>query len=36
MGDPSDSVLLLLSGELEVLMDDEVSVATVRPVTTVR
>lgn len=35
MGDPSDSVLLLLSGELEVLMDDEVSVATVRPVTTV-
>lgn len=35
MGEPSDCVLILLSGELEVLMDDDVSVAIVHPVTTV-
>ena len=34
MGEPSDCVLILLSGELQVLMDDDVAVATVRPVTT--
>lgn len=35
MGEPSDRVLILLSGELAVSMGDGVRVATVRPVTTV-